>query len=328
MKLFIAMSNVLSKKDSIFVAGHSGMVGSAIVRQLEKLEFVNILTESRNNVDLTDQSSVINFFSTNKIDYVVLAAARVGGIFANSEYPAEFIYENLMIECNVIHSAYITGVKRLLFLGSSCIYPKLSKQPIKESELLTGGLEPSNEPYAIAKIAGIKLCESYNRQYGTYYRSVMPTNLYGEGDNFHINNSHVVPALLRKFHEAKINNNNSVSIWGDGSAMREFLYVDDMADACIHIMSFSDDTYDSYTKPALSHINIGSGVDLSIRELAETIKEVVGYRGNLLFDTSKPNGSPRKLLNVSKLNSMGWKYQTNLKTGLKKTYTWYLDNIN
>ena len=322
------MSSVLSKKDSIFVAGHSGMVGSAIVRQLEKLEFVNILTESRNNVDLTDQSSVINFFSTNKIDYVVLAAARVGGIFANSEYPAEFIYENLMIECNVIHSAYITGVKRLLFLGSSCIYPKLSKQPIKESELLTGVLEPSNEPYAIAKIAGIKLCESYNRQYGTYYRSVMPTNVYGEGDNFHINNSHVVPALLRKFHEAKINNNNSVSIWGDGSAMREFLYVDDMADACIHIMSFSDDIYDSYTKPLLSHINIGSGVDLSIRELAETIKEVVGYRGNLLFDTSKPNGSPRKLLNVSKLNSMGWKYQTNLKTGLKKTYTWYLDKIN
>ena len=322
------MSSVLSKKDSIFVAGHSGMVGSAIVRQLEKLEFVNILTESRNNVDLTDQSSVINFFSTNKIDYVVLAAARVGGIFANSEYPAEFIYENLMIECNVIHSAYITGVKRLLFLGSSCIYPKLSKQPIKESELLTGVLEPSNEPYAIAKIAGIKLCESYNRQYGTYYRSVMPTNLYGEGDNFHINNSHVVPALLRKFHEAKINNNNSVSIWGDGSAMREFLYINDMADACIHIMSFSDDIYDSYTKPALSHINIGSGVDLSIRELAETIKEVVGYKGNLLFDSSKPNGSPRKLLNVSKLNSMGWKYQTNLKSGLKKTYTWYLDNIN
>ena len=322
------MSSVLSKKDSIFVAGHSGMVGSAIVRQLEKLEFVNILTESRNNVDLTDQSSVINFFSTNKIDYVVLAAARVGGIFANSEYPAEFIYENLMIECNVIHSSYITGVKRLLFLGSSCIYPKLSKQPIKENELLTGALEPSNEPYAIAKIAGIKLCESYNRQYGTYYRSVMPTNLYGEGDNFHINNSHVVPALLRKFHEAKINNNNSVSIWGDGSAMREFLYVDDMADACIHIMSFSDDIYDSYTTPTLSHINIGSGVDLSIRELAETIKEVVGYRGNLLFDNSKPNGSPRKLLNVSKLNSMGWKYQTNLKTGLKKTYTWYLDNIN
>jgi len=322
------MSSVLSKKDSIFVAGHSGMVGSAIVRQLEKLEFVNILTESRNNVDLTDQSSVINFFSTNKIDYVVLAAARVGGIFANSEYPAEFIYENLMIECNVIHSSYITGVKRLLFLGSSCIYPKLSKQPIKENALLTGALEPSNEPYAIAKIAGIKLCESYNRQYGTYYRSVMPTNLYGEGDNFHINNSHVVPALLRKFHEATINNNDSVLIWGDGSVMREFLYVDDMADACIRIMSFSDDIYDSHTKPALSHINIGSGVDLSIRELAETIKEVVGYRGNLLFDTSKPNGSPRKLLNVSKLNSMGWKYQTNLKTGLKKTYTWYLDNIN
>jgi len=322
------MSNVLSKKDSIFIAGHSGMVGSSIVRQLEKLEFVNILTESRNNVDLTDQSSVINFFSTNKIDYVVLAAARVGGIFANSEYPAEFIYENLMIECNVIHSSYITGIKRLLFLGSSCIYPKLSKQPINENELLTGALEPSNEPYAIAKIAGIKLCESYNRQYGTYYRSVMPTNLYGEGDNFHINNSHVVPALLRKFHEAKINNNNSVSIWGDGSPMREFLYVDDMADACIHIMSFADDTYNSYTKPALSHINIGSGIDLSIRELAETIKEVVGYKGNLLFDKSKPNGSPRKLLNVSKLNSMGWKYQTNLKTGLKKTYTWYLDKIN
>ena len=321
------MSNVLSKKDSIFVAGHSGMVGSSIVRQLEKLEFANILTESRNNVDLTDQLSVINFFSNNEIDYVVLAAARVGGIFANSEYPAEFIYENLMIECNVIHSAYITGVKRLLFLGSSCIYPKLSKQPIEESELLTGTLEPTNEPYAIAKIAGIKLCESYNRQYGTFYRSVMPTNLYGEGDNFHINNSHVVPALLRKFHEAKINNNNSVSIWGDGSAMREFLYVDDMADACVRIMSFSDDIYDSYTNPTLSHINIGSGVDLSIRELAETIKEVVGYRGNLLFDNSKPNGSPRKLLNVSKLNSMGWKYQTNLKTGLKKTYTWYLDNI-
>ena len=313
----MAMSNVLSKKDSIFVAGHSGMVGSAIVRQLEKLEFVNILTESRNNVDLTDQSSVINFFSTNKIDYVVLAAARVGGIFANSEYPAEFIYENLMIECNVIHSAYITGVKRLLFLGSSCIYPKLSKQPIKENELLTGVLEPSNEPYAIAKIAGIKLCESYNRQYGTYYRSVMPTNLYGEGDYFHINNSHVVPALIRKFLYAKEHNMSTVEIWGSGNATREFLYIEDTARAIL-------DVAENYEESG--PLNLGTGTETTIKELVETISELVDYQGKIVWDTERPDGQPRRFYDMTKFkDSMGYVPSTPLKEGLKKTIEWYLN---
>jgi GDP-L-fucose synthase len=322
------MSSVLNKNDLIYVAGHNGMVGSSILRQLNAKGFCNILTASRKDVDLTNQLSVNNFFLNHKIDYVVLAAAKVGGIFANNSFPADFIYENLMIECNVINSAYKTGVNRLLFLGSSCIYPKLSNQPIDERDLLTGVLEPTNEPYAIAKIAGIKLCESYNRQFGTHYRSVMPTNLYGIGDNFDLNNSHVVPALLRKFHEAKINNDATVNIWGDGSAKREFLYVDDMASACIHIMNFSDSIYEANTLPTLSHINVGSGIDLSISELAHKIKDIVEFKGDIVFDTAKPNGPPRKLLNVSKLNSIGWSYETKLKDGLQKTYNWYLDNIN
>ena len=322
------MSSVLTKDNVIYVAGHNGMVGSSIVRQLNENGFHNIITASRKSVDLTNQLAVNNFFLNNKIDYVVLAAAKVGGILANSTLPANFIYENLMIECNIINSAFNAGIKRLLFLGSSCIYPKLSKQPIEEGDLMTGLLEPTNEPYAIAKIAGIKLCESYNRQYGMHYRSVMPTNLYGVGDNFDLNNSHVVPALLRKFHEAKVNNDLSVTIWGDGSAKREFLYVDDMAEACIHIMSFSDSIYESNTKPTLSHINIGSGLDLSISELAKNIKKIVQFKGDIVFDTSKPNGPPRKLLNVSRLSSIGWNYETDLNTGLQKTYNWYLKNIN
>jgi GDP-L-fucose synthase len=322
------MNEVLSRGDSIFVAGHRGMVGSAIVRKLKAQGFKNIVTVNRKEVDLTNQQSVDKFFSSYKIDYVVIAAAKVGGIYANNTAPADFIYENLMIECNLINSAFRSGIDRILFLGSSCIYPKYSPQPVKESDLLTGLLEPTNEPYAIAKIAGIKLCESYNRQYGTHYRSVMPTNLYGVGDNFDLQNSHVVPALLRKFHEAKIKNKANVEIWGDGSAKREFLYVDDMASACIYIMSFSDSMYESNTLPTLSHINVGSGGDLSISELAKTIKDIVQFEGGIVFDASKPNGPPRKLLNVTKLNSIGWHFETSLVDGLQQTYDWFLDNVS
>ena len=322
------MQNVLKKDDSIFLAGHNGMVGSAIKRQLKNKGFKNIITEDRDTLDLTNQLDVKEFFFKNQIDYVVLAAAKVGGILANKTRPAEFIYENLMIESNVINCAFLAGVNRLLFLGSSCIYPKFSNQPINESDLMQGSLEPTNEAYAIAKIAGIKLCESYNRQYGTSYRSVMPTNLYGIGDNFDINNSHVVPALLRKFHDAKINKKSSVTIWGDGKARREFLYVDDMADACIHVMSFSDSLYEANTLPNLSHINIGSGKDLSISELALTIKEIVQFDGVITFDPSMPNGTPKKLLNTEKLVSLGWNYKVNLKAGLQKTYKWFLQNQN
>lgn len=313
---------------NIFVAGHGGMVGSAIVRALSSNNSNNIVTATRERVDLLNQKSVNNFFAQNDIDQVYLAAAKVGGIHANNEYPAEFIYENLMIQSNIIHSAHLADVKQLLFLGSSCIYPKFAKQPMAEDSLLSGILEYTNEPYAIAKIAGIKLCESYNRQYKRDYRSVMPTNLYGPNDNFHPENSHVIPAMIRRFHHAVENNAKEVVIWGSGSPMREFLHVDDMADACIHIMNLDSGTYLANTQPMLSHINIGTGIDCSIRELAETIANVTNFGGDLIFDTTKPDGTKRKLLDVNRLKKMGWQYSISLKSGLAETYQWYKDNLN
>lgn len=310
----------------VFVAGHKGMVGSAITRQLSLSNDVEIITCDRGEVDLTNQSQVQNFFQRNKIDEVYLAAAKVGGIQANNNYPADFIYENLMIEANIIHSAHLNDVQKLLFLGSSCIYPKLAEQPMQETALLTGTLEETNEPYAIAKIAGVKLCESYNRQYGRDYRSVMPTNLYGVNDNFHPDNSHVIPALLRRFHEAKVNQLPEVIAWGTGRAMREFLYVDDMAAASIFIMNLEKTTYDKHTEPMLSHINIGTGVDCTIKELTETIAKVVGYTGSIVWDNSKPDGTPRKLMDVNRLKSLGWQYSIDLEQGLKQTYNWFLDS--
>lgn len=311
----------------IFVAGHNGMVGSAIVRQLEAApESVEIVTRGRSELNLQDQAAVRAFFDEQKIDQVYLAAAKVGGIVANNTYPAEFIYENLMIECNIIHSAHLAGVNELLFLGSSCIYPKLAEQPMKESSLLTDTLEPTNEPYAVAKIAGIKLCESYNRQYGRNYRSVMPTNLYGENDNFHPQNSHVIPALMRRFHEAKLASTPEVAVWGSGKPMREFLHVGDMAAASIFVMNVAQNIYESCTDPMLSHINVGTGVDCTISELALTMAEVVGYEGEVTFDASKPDGAPRKLMNVDTLASLGWSYNIELKDGLASTYQWFLDN--
>ena len=312
--------------DKIYIAGHNGLVGSAIFRLLQKKGFNNILTRSRDELNLTNQKQVNNFFKKEKPDYVILAAAKVGGIHANNIYPADFIYQNLMIETNVINSAYENKVKRLLFLGSTCIYPKNVKQPMNEDALLTNVPEPTNEPYAIAKIAGIKLCESYNRQYGTDFRSVMPTNLYGINDNFHPENSHVIPGLMRRFHDAKINNDHEVKVWGSGNAMREFLYVDDMAEASIFILNLDLKTYQANTQPMLSHINVGTGKDITIRELSEIMKDVVGYNGKLSFDTTKPDGTPRKLIDVSSLSNMGWKYSTNLKEGLKITYEWFLKN--
>jgi len=316
----------MQSNDKIFIAGHNGLVGSAITRRLESKGFKNLLTMSHSELDLTNQALVLSFFKREQPDFVFLAAAKVGGIHANSIYPADFIYDNMMIQANIIHAAYQYKVKKLLFLGSTCIYPKLADQPIKEDALLTGRLESTNEPYAIAKISGIKLCESYNRQYGTDFRSVMPTNLYGINDNFHPENSHVIPALLRRIHEAKINNSTEVTIWGDGKAMREFLFVDDMAEASIFVLELSKETYDKHVDPMMSHINIGTSSDISILELAETIQTVVGFKGFLKFDPSKPNGSPRKLVDTSKLKSMGWSYKTDLKQGLEKTYQWYLKN--
>lgn len=312
----------------IFVAGHRGMVGSAIIRHLQAKGCRNIVTRTHEELDLCNQQAVTDFFQQEKPEQVYLAAAKVGGIHANNTYPAEFIYDNLMIEANVIHQAFKVGVKKLLFLGSSCIYPKLAKQPMSEETLLTGKLETTNEPYAIAKIAGIKLCESYNRQYGEShkidYRSVMPTNLYGPNDNYHPENSHVIPALIRRFHEAKINHSSEVVIWGSGTPMREFLYVDDMAAASVFVMNLDKKIYEKNTELMQSHINVGFGSDLSIKELAENIGHVVGYQGKITFDLTKPDGTPKKLMSSHRIERMGWKPKVNLIDGLKITYQDFL----
>ncbi len=317
---------MISTESVIYVAGHRGMVGSAICRRLRELGYENILTRTHAELDLLNQQAVRQFFSEEKPDYVVIAAAKVGGIYANDTFPADFIYQNLMIEANLVHEAWQAGVNDLLFLGSSCIYPKMAEQPMKEKALLTGVLESTNEPYAIAKIAGIKLCESYNRQYGTSYRSVMPTNLYGINDNFHPKNSHVIPALLRRFHECKIKQSPQIEVWGTGNAMREFLYVDDMAQACVHVMNLEQDTYVKNTQPMLSHINVGTGLDVSIGELAETISDVVEYQGEIVWDSSMPDGTPRKLMDVSRLKVLGWKAKTGLREGLEMTYRWFMQH--
>jgi len=316
----------MNLNDKIYIAGHKGLVGSAIVRQLELRGFTNLLMRSHKELDLTCQAQVANFFKQEKPDYVILAAAKVGGIYANNTYPADFIYENIMIEANIINSAYENKVKRLLFLGSTCIYPKAVKQPMREDALLTDKLESTNEPYALAKIAGIKLCESYNRQYGTDFRSVMPTNLYGINDNFHLENSHVIPALIRRFHEAKINNDTEVAVWGSGYAMREFLYVDDMAAASLFVLELDEEVYQDITQPMLSHINIGTGEDITIHELVKTLKKIVGFKGEVVFDTTKPDGPLRKLVDVSRIENAGWSYSVDLKKGLKDTYAWYLSS--
>ncbi len=314
----------MSKTPKIYVAGHRGMVGSAIVRKLQADGFNNIVARTHAELDLTNQDAVNAFFKEELPEQVYLAAAKVGGIHANNTYPAEFIYENLMVQNNVIHAAWKHNIQKLLFLGSSCIYPKLVEQPMREDALLTATLEPTNEPYAIAKIAGIKLCESYNRQYGVDYRSVMPTNLYGPGDNYHPENSHVIPALIRRFHEAKVLNKPDVVIWGTGSPRREFLYVDDMATASVHVMNLGKDVYDQYTSPMQSHINVGYGDDVTIADLAHAVGEAVGYSGEIKFDISKPDGTPRKLMDSKRLNSLGWNPQVDLKNGLKKAYADFL----
>ncbi len=316
------MSKNLNQK--IYIAGHRGMVGSAILRNLEAKGFNNIVTRTHAELDLTNQAKVAAFFEQEKPDQVYLAAAKVGGIHANNTYPAEFIYDNLMVQNNVIHQAFVHGVKKLLFLGSSCIYPKLALQPMSEDALLTGKLELTNEPYAIAKIAGIKMCESYNRQYGEShgvdYRSVMPTNLYGPGDNYHPENSHVIPALIRRFHEAKVSNSPEVVIWGTGTPKREFLYVDDMAAASVFVMELDKKTYDQYTEPMQSHINVGFGSDVTIAELANAVGEAIGYQGKISFDTSKPDGSSRKWMDSGRLNRLGWSPKINLEMGLVRAY--------
>lgn len=312
----------------IYIAGHRGMVGSALLRQLQNQPDVEIVTRTRTELDLTHQPSVQDFFQQESIDEVYLAAARVGGIHANSTYPADFIYDNLMMECNIIHQSFKTGIHKLLFLGSSCIYPKLAAQPMREDALLTNTLESTNEPYAIAKIAGIKLCESYNRQYGTDYRSVMPTNLYGPNDNFHPENSHVIPAMMRRFHEAKQRDAEKVVVWGSGTPMREFLHVDDMAAASIHVMNLDSNIYKQHTQPMLSHINVGTGIDCTIRELAETLKKVINLNAELIFDINKPDGTPRKLMDVSRLKNLGWQATIDLEMGLAQTYDWFLKNID
>ena len=310
----------INKKSKIYVAGHSGMVGSAIVRRLMRDGFENFILRTHQELDLINQKNVFDFFKNNKPEYVIISAGKVGGIQANNKFRAEFLYENLMIQTNLIHSAYLNGVKKLLFLGSSCIYPRNCAQPIKEGYLLTGELEQTNEPYALAKIAGIKMCENYYRQYGCNFISAMPTNLYGPGDNFDLNNSHVIPALLRKFHEAKINNSPSVEVWGTGTPKREFLYVDDLADACILLLKNLEAA--ELEKNGITHVNVGSGIDQTIQELAYIIKDVVGFEGQVIFDKTKPNGTPEKLLDITVLSNMGWRSTKSLKDGLEKTYSW------
>ena len=318
-----------NNKRNIFIAGHNGMVGSAIHRLLHQQQTANVFTANRAELDLLDTDAVKLFLQKHKVDTIYMAAARVGGIHANNAFPAEFIQENLQIQLAVVDAAFKSGIKKMLFLGSSCIYPRMAAQPIAENALMSGKLEPTNEPYAIAKIAGIKLCESYNRQYGTDYRSVMPTDLYGINDNFHPENSHVVPALMRRFHEAKVNNLPNVVVWGSGKPMREFLYVDDMAEACIHIMNIDKERFSTITTPMESHINIGTGLDCTIAELTNTMAKVVGYDGKIVWDSQKPDGTPRKLLNVDRAASLGWKSSTSLEEGLSKTYEWFTkDSLN
>jgi len=323
-------SQAMQRSARIYIAGHRGLVGSAIVRKLRAEGYTNLIVRTSKELDLRNQNDVAEFFAHEKPEYVFLAAAKVGGIVANSTYPSEFIYDNLMIQNNVINSAYQAGVKRLLFLGSTCIYPKLAPQPLKEACLLTGPLEPTNDAYAVAKIAGITMCRSYNRQYGTHYLAVMPTNLYGPGDNFDLEKSHVLPALMRKFHEAKASGAATVMVWGSGSPYREFLHVDDLADACLFLINLPEDTYSSlithHSSPAL--INIGTGEELTIKELAHLIMDVVGFTGELDFDTSKPDGTPRKLSDVSLLHSFGWYHGIGLKDGIKGVYGWYLEQKN
>ncbi len=316
--------NSLPLDAAIYVAGHRGMVGSAIVRRLQALGYTRIVTATHADLDLTDQAAVRAFLAAHPVDAVVMAAARVGGIHANNTYPADFIFDNVAMQCNVIQAAHAAGVQRLLFLGSSCIYPRLAPQPMREDALLTGPLEPTNEPYAVAKIAGIKLCESFNRQHGRDYRSVMPTNLYGPGDKFHPDNSHVIPALMRRFHEAARAGAAEVVVWGSGHPMREFLHVDDMAAASVHVLQLPPEVYRAHTQPMLSHVNVGTGVDCTIRQLAETMARVVGFSGRLVWDTTKPDGTPRKLLDVSRLASLGWRAQIGLEEGLRQTYEWFL----
>jgi len=317
----------MQKNAKIFVAGSNGLVGSALVRRLKSGGYTNLILPEIEDLDLTDLRAVASYFATEKPEYVILAAAKLGGIHANNTYPAQFIYLNLMIQNNVIHQSYLHGVKRLLFLGSSCIYPKLAPQPMKEEHLLTYLLEPTNEPYAIAKIAGIKMCESYNRQYGTSFVAVMPTNLYGPGDNFHPENSHVLPALIRRFHEARERSLSEVTVWGSGTPMREFLFVDDMADGSIFVMNLDQETLTEHllNYPEPCFVNLGTGLDVTIRELAETVKNVVGYKGQLRFDPTKPDGTPRKLQDVSRMKALGWKAQVGLRSGIERTYRWFIE---
>ena len=321
---------MINSKDKIYIAGHNGMVGSAIVRQLQtKLNnTAQLITRTHQELDLTNQQQVDNFIAGERPNQIYLAAAKVGGIHANNIYPADFIYQNLMIQANIIHAAHKNNIQKLLFLGSSCIYPKSAKQPMKEEALLTGVLEPTNEPYAIAKIAGIKLCESYNRQYSRDYRSVMPTNLYGPGDNYHPKNSHVIPALIRKFHEAKSDNASKVTIWGSGKPKREFLYVDDMASACVYVMNLDKEVYQQQVKPMQSYINVGTGQDLTIKQLAEGMAKVIGFKGKIEFDISKSDGTKRKLMDSTRLNSLGWRPKIDLEQGIKQTYKDYCINSN
>ena len=316
----------IDKNSKIYVAGHGGMVGSALIRKLKQKGYQNLLTRTSKELDLTVQRDVLDFFAKEKPNIVYLAAAKVGGIHANNTFRAEFLYDNLMIQTNIIHASHVQCIKKLLFLGSSCIYPKLAKQPLQERSLLTSELEATNEPYAIAKISGIKMCENYYKQYGDEFISVMPTNLYGPNDNYDLETSHVLPAFIRKFHEAKVNNHDQVEIWGTGKPRREFLYVEDLADACVYIMNLDESTYQNNITPNCSHINIGTGKDCSIIELAEMIASLVGFQGEIILDTSKPDGIPRKLLNIDRLMKIGWQSSTTLKAGLEKTYKWFISN--